>query len=221
MGPRAHNDDDASSNSSASVRSSNHNDNEPPKSRIGTYRGRPYYVLDEEGLPYDPWYDLRSSKTLPLLQLLADGDRFDALSKTSDGKAEIADLFIKNLPPLDMHFTRWKGVDQPKEVWMILYHIRSLLRRLSTEQSAMYTPRYGWFKPQSNAEYQHLYAGPDWEIPSELLRSDDGAESLLGLSLDRATLLSDFYILPEGYPRFWQYRLHAFVHGIMYCSGTW
>ncbi|KAJ7823747.1 hypothetical protein B0H13DRAFT_2375923 [Mycena leptocephala] len=44
---------------------------------------------------------------------------------------------------------------------------------------------------------------------------DDGAESLLGLSLDRATLLSDFYILPEGYPRFWQYRLRAFVHGIM------
>ncbi|KAJ7817021.1 hypothetical protein B0H13DRAFT_2379988, partial [Mycena leptocephala] len=45
--------------------------------------------------------------------------------------------------------------------------------------------------------------------------SYDGAESLLGLSLDRATLLSDFYIPPEGYPRFWQYRLHAFVHGIM------
>jgi hypothetical protein len=44
---------------------------------------------------------------------------------------------------------------------------------------------------------------------------DDGAESLLGLSLDRATLLSDFYIPPEGYPRFWQHRLRAFVHGIM------
>jgi hypothetical protein len=103
MGPWAHDDDDASSNSSASVRSSNHNDAGEPKTRIGTYRGRPYYILDEEGLPYDPWFDLRSSKTLPLLKLLADGDQFDALSQTSDGKAEIADLFIKNLPPLVRH----------------------------------------------------------------------------------------------------------------------
>jgi hypothetical protein len=72
MGPRAQDDDDASSNSSASVRSSNHDDTEPPKSRISQYRGKQYYIFDEEGLPYDPWFDLRSSKTLPLLKLLAD-----------------------------------------------------------------------------------------------------------------------------------------------------
>ncbi|KAJ7870856.1 hypothetical protein B0H13DRAFT_1896034 [Mycena leptocephala] len=46
----------------------------------------------------------------------------------------------------------------------------------------------------------------------------DAAESLLDLSLDRETLLSDFYIPPEGYPRFWQYRLRALVHGIMWAA---
>ncbi|KAJ7887729.1 hypothetical protein B0H13DRAFT_1888769 [Mycena leptocephala] len=168
MGPRAHDDDDASSNSSASVRSSNHNDNESPKSRIGQYRGKQYYIFDEEGLPYDPWFDLRSSKTLPLLKLLADEERLNALSKTTTGRAEIADLFIKNLPPLSNHFDRWKSVEQPKEVWMLLYHVRTLFRRLSPEQSAMYVPIYSWFKPLSDPEFQDLYAGPNWEIPSEL-----------------------------------------------------
>ncbi|KAJ7809502.1 hypothetical protein B0H13DRAFT_2385203 [Mycena leptocephala] len=136
MGPRARNDN-TSSNSSASVRSSNHGNNEQPKTRIGMYRRTPYYILDKEGFPYDP-------------------------------RAEIAELFIKNLPPLDMHFRRWKGVDQPKEVWMLLYHVRSLFRRLSQEQAAMYIPSYGWFKPQSDPDFQDLYAGPHWEIPSEL-----------------------------------------------------
>ncbi|KAJ7909760.1 hypothetical protein B0H13DRAFT_2330015 [Mycena leptocephala] len=165
MGPRAR-DDDASSNSSFSVRSSNRGDNEQPKSRIGMYRGKPYYIFDEEGLPYDPWFDLQPSKTLPLLKLLADGNRLAGLSKTDDRRAEIADLFIKNLPPL--HFDRWKSTEQPKEVWMLLYHVRTLFRRLSQEQAAMYVPTYGWFKPQSDPEYQDLYAGPNWEIPSEL-----------------------------------------------------
>ncbi|KAJ7869251.1 hypothetical protein B0H13DRAFT_1896749 [Mycena leptocephala] len=168
MGPRAHDDDDASSNSSASVRSSNHDDTESPKSRIGQYRGKQYYIFDEEGLPYDPWFDLRSSKTLPLLKLLADEEHLNALSKTTTGRAEIADLFIKNLPPLSNHFDRWKSVEQPKEVWMLLYHVRTLFRRLSPEQSAMYVPIYGWFKPSSDPEFQDLYAGPNWEIPSEL-----------------------------------------------------
>jgi hypothetical protein len=81
MGPRAHNDD-ASSNSSTSVRSSHHGDNEQPESWISQYGGKPYYILDEEGLPYDPWFDLQSSKTLLLLKLLADEEHLDALSKT-------------------------------------------------------------------------------------------------------------------------------------------
>jgi hypothetical protein len=99
MGPRARNDD-VSSNSSASVRSTRHDDDNQSDTRIGLYRRTPHYIFDEEGFPYDPWFDLRSSKTLPLLKLLADGDCFATLSKTDDGKAEIADLFIKNLPPL-------------------------------------------------------------------------------------------------------------------------
>jgi hypothetical protein len=53
-----------------------------------------------------------------------------------------------------MHFERWKGVDQPKEVWMLLYHVRSHFCRLSKEQATMYTPSYGWFKPQSDLDYQ-------------------------------------------------------------------
>ncbi|KAJ7823843.1 hypothetical protein B0H13DRAFT_1919476 [Mycena leptocephala] len=89
MGPRAH-DDDASSNSSASVRSSHHGDKEQPESQIGQYHGKPYYIFDEEGLPYD------------------------------------------------------------------------------LEQAVMYVPTYGWFKPKSDPEFQDLYTGPNWEIPSEL-----------------------------------------------------
>ncbi|KAJ7823353.1 hypothetical protein B0H13DRAFT_2376098 [Mycena leptocephala] len=142
MGPRAHNDE-ASSNSSASVRSSYHGDKEQPESQIGQYHSKPYYIFDEEGLPYDPWFDLRSSKTLPLLKLLADGDRLSSLSKTDDGRAEIADLFITLIAG--------RGWNNRKK-----------------EQAVMYVPTYGWFKPKSDPEFQDLYTGPNWEIPSKL-----------------------------------------------------
>jgi hypothetical protein len=45
-------------------------------------------------------------------------------------------------------------VEQPKEVWMLLYHVCTLFRHLSQEQTAMYVPTYGWFKPKSDLEFQ-------------------------------------------------------------------